>query len=222
MHRNLFQFGSPIYSVMMLIGIGGGLFFWVKMGKRDKRLPFIYLIGLLGGFFGAKLAFLFSEGWLYWHHENRWFFWISGKSIMGSFLGGWAAVEIAKRYMRYRHPTGDAFALTLPLPLLFGRVGCLSAGCCAGINGWPAVPVEMFFLGIMGCILLTLRHASCLHGQHFHLFLICYSFFRFLHEFKRATPKIYAGFSGYQIIACITLVAAIIAWTKRAKSILSS
>lgn len=46
-----------------------------------------------------------------------------------------------------------------------------------------------------------------LAGQHFHLYLIAYGAFRFAHEFLRATPRLGAGFSGYQIaaLACVAL-----------------
>lgn len=219
MHRDLYQLGSPVYTALMLIGIVGGLVYWVKLGKRDQRLPLIYLVGLLGGFVGAKLAFLFSEGWLYVGHEKRWLIWLSGKSIMGAFPGGWLAVECAKRVTGYRHATGDAFALTLPLPLLLGRCGCLHAGCCSGHHGWPAVPVEMAFLVAMAGVLLLLRWRGWLKGQHFHLFLICYGVFRFTHEFQRATAKVFGGFSGYQIIALATATVAAIAWKKRAETL---
>ena len=46
-----------------------------------------------------------------------------------------------------------------------------------------------------------------LRGQHFHLYLIAYGAFRFVHEFLRATPRLGADFSGYQIaaLACVAL-----------------
>lgn len=53
-------------------------------------------------------------------------------------------------------------------------------------------------------------------GQHFHLYLIAYGIFRFLHEFLRATPKPLFGTSGYQWIALATAAAAVIAYRKRA------
>ena len=55
-------------------------------------------------------------------------------------------------------------------------------------------------------------------GQHFHLYLIGYGFFRFGHEFLRNTPKPFAGLSGYQILALATAAAAMIAHRRRAVS----
>jgi phosphatidylglycerol:prolipoprotein diacylglycerol transferase len=52
-------------------------------------------------------------------------------------------------------------------------------------------------------------------GQHFHLYLIAYGIFRFLHEFLRDTPKPFFNLSGYQIIALATALASCIAFYKR-------
>ena len=40
-----------------------------------------------------------------------------------------------------------------------------------------------------------------LPGQHFHLYLMAYGVFRFVHEFWRDTPRIVGLMSGYQIAA---------------------
>jgi phosphatidylglycerol:prolipoprotein diacylglycerol transferase len=121
--------------------------------------------------------------------------------------------------MDYRAVTGDRFALLIPIPLILGRIGCLHAGCCQGIEcsfgKWPAVPVEIAFQVLALLALLVLRAKRLQTGQHFHLYLIAYGLFRFGHEFMRATPKPFGGLSGYQIIALLMAVAAVIAYRKR-------
>lgn len=203
----------------MVVGIIFAVVYWTKKGKDDVDLLAILLAGIAGGFLGAKLAYLFAEGWLHLHEENRWMHWVVGKSVMGSFLGGWMAVEWMKKRLGYKKITGDLFAQTLPLPLFMGRIGCLHAGCCKGIifhgKVWPAVTVEMIFLAVMALVLFVLRRRNLLVGMHFYLFLVCYSTFRFCHEFLRDTPKVFWGISGYQIIAVITALAAVIAWRRR-------
>lgn len=214
--------GSPIYALMMLLGIVIGGVYWFRVSKIDSRLPLIYFGGLVGAFTGAKLAYLLSEGWLHVDHPLRWQLWLSGKSIMGALPGGWAGVEIVKRAMGYRAVTGDRFALLLPIPLILGRIGCLSAGCCTGIvcsfGKWPAVPVEIGFQVAALVALLVMRARHWQIGQHFHLYLIAYGLFRFGHEFLRDTPKSIAGLSGYQILALATALAAMIAFRRRALS----
>jgi phosphatidylglycerol:prolipoprotein diacylglycerol transferase len=211
--------GSPVYSLMMLAGIGIGAAYWYRASKSDGRLPLIYFGGLAGAFLGAKLAYLFSEAWLYADHPQRWQLWLSGKSIMGALPGGWAGVELVKRVMDYRAVTGDRFALLLPVPFILGRIGCLNAGCCPGVSCsfgvWPAVGVEIGFQLLALVALLVMRARHFLPGQHFHVYLMAYGTFRFLHEFMRATPKPFGGVSGYQVIALMTVAAAGWAFRRR-------
>jgi phosphatidylglycerol:prolipoprotein diacylglycerol transferase len=211
--------GSPLYSLLLLGGLAWGAVYWFRESKKDGRVALVYFGGLVGAFAGAKLAFMLAEGWLHFHDPNRWLIWLSGKSVMGALPGGWVGVEVAKMALAYRETTGDRFALLLPPALILGRIGCLSAGCCQGVvcsfGTWPAVPVEIGFQlgGLAG--LLWLRRTHRQPGQHFHLYLIAYGLFRFGHEFLRVTPKPLAGFSGYQLIALGTAVAAAIAWSHR-------
>jgi phosphatidylglycerol:prolipoprotein diacylglycerol transferase len=142
--------------------------------------------------------------------------WLSGKSILGALLGGYAGVEAAKKLTGYTKPTGDFFAVIAPLGILLGRVGCLLHGCCPGVacapawftitgaDGnprWPAVPSEMAFNALALGTALILRSKNILPGQHFHLYLMACGAFRFFHEFLRDTPRIAGIFSGYQFAA---------------------
>jgi phosphatidylglycerol:prolipoprotein diacylglycerol transferase len=215
--------GSPLYLLMMLLGIGWGAVYWFRQSRKDSRVAVIYAVGLAGAFLGAKLAFLFAEGWQYSDHPQRWMIWLSGKSIMGALPGGWIGVEASKRLLGYTETTGDRFALLIPIPLILGRIGCLHAGCCQGIplgsGHWPAVPVEIGFQVVALGGLIWLGRKPFLTGQHFHLYLIAYGLFRFVHEFLRATPKPFFGLSGYQIIALATAVAGFLAYQHRRKSL---
>lgn len=206
---------------MLLAGIAWGAVYWFRESKKDGRVALIYAAGLAGAFAGAKLAFLFAEGWLHFDDPNRWLVWLSGKSIMGALPGGWAAVEIAKKALGYRETTGDRFAMLMPVPLILGRIGCLNAGCCGGIvcsfGRWPSVQVEIGFQVVAMVFFWALRRKQLQTGQHFHLYLIGYGLFRFAHEFMRVTPKPFWGLSGYQIIALATAFAAVIAYRKRAE-----
>ena len=215
--------GSLLYGLMLLLGIAWGGVYWFRESKKDDRVALIYVAGLAGAFAGAKLAFLLAEGWLYWQDPQRWMIVLSGKSIMGALPGAWLGVEIAKRMLGYRETTGDRFAMLLPLPLILGRIGCLSAGCCGGIactfGNWPAVQVEIGFQGVAMVGLWVLRRRRLQVGQHFHLYLIGYGLFRFSHEFLRATPKPFLGFSGYQVLGLFTVLAALIAYRRRRAAI---
>ena len=207
---------STAYGWLMLAGIFVSIFLWSQMIKRDDRLVLVYVAALAGAFLGAKLVYLGAEGWLHWHDANRWVILATGKSVTGALLGGYFAVEIAKRALGYRGTTGDWFAVIVPVGIVLGRVGCILNGCCLGracepswftmndANGaarWPAALVELLFNALMLGVILILRRQKILPGQHFHIYLMAYGLFRFFHEFLRDTPQIIGPVSGYQIAA---------------------
>src|SRR6266567_145600 len=151
---------STAYGWLMLAGIFVSIVLWSRVARRDERLVLIYVAALAGAFLGAKIVYLGAEGWLHWHDENRWLILATGKSITGALLGGYAAVEIAKRLLGYKGVTGDWFALIAPLSIMVGRVGCVLHGCClgrvcsaswfsvadtTGVARWPATQVELIF-----------------------------------------------------------------------------
>ena len=186
------------------------------MIRRDDRLVLVYMAALAGAFLGAKLVYLGAEGWLHWHDANRWVILATGKSITGALLGGYLAVEIAKRLLDYRGITGDWFAVIVPVGVMLGRIGCMINGCCLGkvcnaswytindVNGvprWPASQMEFLFNAVMLGVILMLRWGRIAPGQLFHIYLMAYGIFRFFHEFLRDTPQILGPFSGYQIAA---------------------
>ena len=206
------------------------LVLWMRLAKRDDRLLTIYVAALVSAFLGAKLVYLAAEGWMFWNDPHRWLIWATGKSILGALLGGYAGVEVAKKLIQYPNPTGDFFAIVAPVGIFLGRIGCLLHGCCLGrecdpawwtlrdsfgVDRWPAVPVEMAFnaLALGGALLL--RKFRRLPGQHFHLYLIAYGLFRFVHEWMRATPRIGHGFSGYQFAALAVAVLGIVGFMRR-------
>jgi phosphatidylglycerol:prolipoprotein diacylglycerol transferase len=200
----------------MLGGICLSLLYWRRVARRDSRLFYVYLGALGGAFFGAKVIYLAAEGWLRWNAPDRWLQWATGKTILGGLLGGYLGVEIAKKLVGYKQPTGDWFALIAPVGIALGRIGCWFHGCCQGgplskawytvadrhgIERWPSVPAELLFNLLALGVFLFLRHKRALAGQHFHLYLIAYGLFRFVHEFLRDEPRLFGNFSGYQIAA---------------------
>jgi phosphatidylglycerol:prolipoprotein diacylglycerol transferase len=207
---------ATAYGWLTLAGIVLGIFFWSRLARRDGRLVLIYTAALAGAFLGAKLSYLAAEGWLHWHDADRWTELATGKSITGALLGGYAAVEVAKRMQGYKSATGDWFAVIVPMGIILGRIGCILHGCCLGevcppswytmndargIARWPAALVELLFNALMLGVALLLQRFKILAGQHFHIYLIAYGVFRFFHEFLRDTPRMLGLVSGYQIFA---------------------
>lgn len=207
---------SFAYGWLMLAGIAVGAVFWSRLARRDDRLLLVYVGALIGAFLGAKLAYLIAEGWRDFGRPDVWLRLATGKSILGALPGGYAGVELAKRWVGYRKVTGNWFALIAPVGIMLGRIGCWLHGCCpgrtcepawfavrdgSGVWRWPAIPAEILFnLAMLACF-LVLRRQHRHAGQHFHAYLIAYGLFRFGHEFLRDTPRMAAGLSGYQAIA---------------------
>ena len=200
----------------MLAAIILSVILWSRVARRDQRLLFIYIAALVSAFLGAKLVYLAAEGWLHWQDPDRWLQFATGKSITGGLLGGYLGVEVAKRFLQYKNPTGDWFAFIAPLGIMIGRLGCIMHGCClgricepawftmtdsAGTARWPAALVELLFNGLMLLLILLLRWRGRFPGQLFHIYLIAYGLFRFGHEFLRNTPRILGPLSGYQLAA---------------------
>jgi phosphatidylglycerol:prolipoprotein diacylglycerol transferase len=218
----------------MLLGIGVSLWLWSRLAKRDDRLPLVYLGGLCGAFLGAKLVYLLAEGWLHYGREDFWRQLATGKTIVGALLGGYAGVELGKRFVGYHAVTGDWFALIAPVGIIVGRLGCLLHGCCpgnecppawyaltdhAGATRWPAVPVEIAFNALFALgLVVVLRPRRLLRGQHFHLYLIAYGLFRFAHESVRATPKVFGPMSGYQVAALALVILGVARFWQRRQS----
>lgn len=213
---------SSPYGWLMLGGILVSIVLWSRLARRDERLLFVYIAALMGAFLGAKIVYIVAEGWLHFGAPDMWLQLATGKTILGALLGGYAAVEVAKKFVGYTEATGDWFALIAPVGIVLGRVGCLLHGCCLGkacepawftladaqgVARWPAVPMEILFNVCAIAVFVVLSRRQILKGQHFHLYLITYGLFRFVHEFVRETPAVVAGFSGYQIAAlgCVML-----------------
>lgn len=219
----------------MTAGILIGALYWYRRSKGQSDLLLIYLGALVGGFAGAKIAYLLAEGWLEWQMPDRWLRWATGKSVLGGLLGAYAGVEITKHLVGHKNATGDAFAVILPVGILLGRIGCFLNGCClgrptagvfaardfSGIARWPAPFVEGAFQVVMLITILLLQRCGLLRDRLFFLYLIAYGLFRFAHEFMRDTPKIFLGLSGYQFIALAMAVLGGVMLQRRTKSMLA-
>lgn len=234
------HWSSP-YRGWMLAGIALSLFFWIRLGRRDRTLLHLYVAALLGAMVGAKLLYILAEGWRDWPQPDRWLRLAAGKTILGGLMGGWLAVEGVKKLSGIRKTTGDWFALVVPVGIALGRLGCLMQGCClgapcapgsrfclvdtAGTPRWPSVPLELAFQLLFLLTALTLTRFHALTGQRFHLYLICYGVFRFLHEFHRDTPSppwLPWHLTVYQIASLALAAAAAVAWRLRSRSMVAA
>jgi prolipoprotein diacylglyceryltransferase len=228
--------GSPAYAALMAAGLLIGAVYWYRHSRGQNDLLLIYLGALVGGFAGAKIAYLLAEGWLEWQQPDRWLRWATGKSVLGGLLGAYAGVEITKHLTGHKKSTGDAFAVIVPVGILLGRVGCYLNGCCLGrpvagvfatrdVNGiarWPAPFVEGLFQVVILITILLLQRRCLLRDRLFFLYLTAYGLFRFAHEFLRDTPRVFMSLSGYQFIALGMAALGLVMLRRRTKTMLDS
>jgi len=237
-------------AVYPLLGIFGMLLtslLWGRLTARsgfdsDRRLPAIYLSGLIGAILGAKIVYMLAEGWTLWpmYAEDPmivWQEWFTGKTVTGALLGGYLSVELAKKLLNYPRATGDLFAVLAPLGLGLGRVGCWAQGCCLGVtqsagwwtiadvhgtHRWPSVQIELLFNVALFAFALICWRRRLFAGQLFHIYLIAYGLFRFGHEFLRATPNIVGSISGYQFAALCILALGALRYRQRAQNLMEN
>jgi phosphatidylglycerol:prolipoprotein diacylglycerol transferase len=218
------------YAWLMVAGILVSFTLWMRLARRDERLVLIYIGGLIGAFIGAKLAFIFCEGWRDIGKPDFWLRFLTGKSILGALPGGYVGVELCKKLTHYKGITGDLFATVVPAGIVLGRLGCLFYGCCLGrrcdlgwfslrdkegVLRWPAVPVEIAFNVAMILLFGMARRRGLWKGQHFHIYLMAYGTFRFFHEFVRDTPRVGGWFSTYQLVALGVAIMGIVLFVRR-------
>lgn len=221
------------YRWTMLAAILLSALWWYVRSKKDPGLLPVYIGALGGAFLGAKLVYLFAEGWRDWPMPDRWLRLATGKSVLGGLLGGYAGVEGMKWLSGYRKTTGDLFAFITPLGIALGRVGCWLQGCCQGkptsmhllaardafgVARWPSAQVELVFQLSVFALLLALRKHAHFRSRLFFLYLVLYGVFRFLHEFMRDTPVLVAGLSGYQIVALLMAALGLFMFIRRGRA----
>lgn len=134
----------------------------------------------------------------------------------------------------------DCFAAAIPLFHCFGRIGCFLSGCCYGIeskfgftatraivsscnhvNRFPVQLLESFINLIIFFVILSLFRKRILNGRLIYIYLLCYSFARFLLEFLRADVYrgIYFGLSTSSWISIVIFAASAFILYKKNKKL---
>ena len=131
---------------------------------------------------------------------NDWRSLLGGKTIVGGLLGGWIAVELAKKYFGITQRTGDAYVAPLVLGIAIGRIGCFLTGLPDhtygiatnlpwgvdfgdGIRRHPTQLYEIAFALLWGLVVWIRSRWPYARGELFRLFMFGYFSFRLLVEF---------------------------------------
>ena len=256
MWPELFRIGPLIispYGVLVAAAFFAGILVAARLASRHEHIEpaliwdfsiMLVLVALLG----AKLLMIFTDPFFYEHPANI----LSVDFIRsaGVFYGGFlAALAFAAWYLRrHRLPAwkvSDAFAPAIALGHTFGRLGCLTAGCCHGSpTDWfwgitftdPGCMVSTPLLGIplhptqlleavanfvIFLSLLLFYNRKKFDGQVILGYILCYSVMRFSLEFLRGDVSDsirIGGFSVSQLISGLCFVAAVCFYWQRSRS----
>jgi phosphatidylglycerol---prolipoprotein diacylglyceryl transferase len=241
--------GVIVYPLLAVTSLVLSAYAWEKLTlsaaqPTSKQRSVIYFGCIVGTALGAKLGFVFAEGFSIavdpgLTASERLMQLMAGKTVTGALLGAYFGVEYAKQRVAYRSATGDTFALIAPCSIALSRLGCLVQGCCVGrpmqpgpltitdhegVARWPAVPFELAFnlcfVVFVLCVAQRRKRSNgrLLEGQLFHVYLISYGVFRFAHELLRDTPRWYGPWSGYHALALALAVLGAWGFARRWKS----
>lgn len=142
--------GWPIHTYGVLIVTGFLVALWIayfqakRYGNYYNEVMDFAFWALLGGMIGARVVYIIVE-WREFFIVDPWTqvgafkipsvfaIWKGGLVYWGSFLGGFAAFLIyTKKHHIPRWMFADWCVLGIPLAQMFGRLGCVAAGCCYG------------------------------------------------------------------------------------------
>ncbi len=224
----LFRFSVPglgevaisSYFTWLVLGLVLSMEVALREARRSGESParFMRLSGMaiVAGLVGGRVGHaLFANPSLYLEDPLRILqFWRGGMVYYGGFLGALAAVAwwCRRNQMSALH-VGDILAPAVPLGIAFGRLGCLSAGCCYGrpidwgtgiewpwavtyltgqvpmaLKGIPLHPVQAYAsLGALALFLLLgwVRKNQHFEGQVLGLLLVGYGAIRSVLEWFR-------------------------------------
>lgn len=204
--------------------VGSRLYFVQRRRTGSDALPLETNLWLLvgcvfGAWVGSKLLAWAESPHFYWFLRHDPAALLGGKTIVGGLLGGWAGIELTKKYVGVHRSTGDLFVCPLALGTAIGRLGCFFTGLSDrtygvattlpwgvdfgdGITRHPTQLYESAFVLLFATALhFGLRQRALPPGARFRLYFAGYFIFRFLVEFikPRETPVL--GLSAIQLAA---------------------
>lgn len=239
-----------LYDIFILIGVVAAFLSADRMAqKRGFSLALqrvVILSALAAVIVGYGSAVLFQAFYNFMETGKFEIAEDTGATFYGGFIGGTLAFLIVyfllgKRWCKDREECSrlsdmaDIAACCVPLAHAFGRIGCLTAGCCHGaetdawygIRMWvevdpvnhlydwrTVVPVQLFesiFLFILAGVLFFLFYKNTAKHKFPLLPVYCigYGIWRFLIEFARTDDRgatVISALSPSQLIALVLIV----------------
>lgn len=198
------------YAICSAIGIAvGGLVAWkLKMPRppAEVRLP-LYVCALWGMLLGAKIPV-----WLSYGMDG---YIVQGKSVLGGILGAFLAINLYKKCSGNVGGFGGRFVIPLAVAVGFGKIGCYVNGCCSGTLFVPVQLAESLFQFMLAGGLYLFYRRTKRADLLFPLYLLAYLVMRFCIEFWRTEPRVWCGWTVYQVAGAIFIpVCIFILWRR--------
>ena len=239
---NIFGKQIATYGLIIVLGIIIGsivaILYFSKFNKIKKDdVLYSILYGIIGIVVGAKILYLLTNIQLLIRSKDIVYTFLQmlsgGFVFYGGLIGGILGIFIyAKQFKIEFKPLLLTIVPTIPLVHSIGRIGCLLAGCCYGMeyNGIGAITfhnsliapneISLFPIQIIECIcnllifmILTITYKKDTGTyKTVGLYCILYSIVRFTLEFFRGDliRGIYFGLSTSQWISILLLILGII------------
>jgi len=251
---HIFELNIPVYGIMCILGMLVALGVAVLQCKRysypRQEALLAALITLAGGIAGVYMLRPITkipDVIIHWEEYSKvpvgaFLSWFIGDLVFyGGLIGGTIALILYCRYFKMSITRiTDIFAPALPVGHAIGRIGCLLAGCCYGIEvsphnplaiiypmrtdglaavaapaGVPLLAMPLIEAGgniIIACAVLLFQRKTRTQGLGVAVYGILYSIQRFTLEFFRGdlTRGVYGGISTSQIISLLIFAASIL------------
>jgi phosphatidylglycerol:prolipoprotein diacylglycerol transferase len=205
------------YGLFVALGFFAAMHYLLRRAKRygiaENRILDLLLYSIVFGLLGARIAYvLFNWGFYATHPGDILRIWEGGLVFYGGFIVGAATVIAYTRLHRELKlwTLADLLAPAIALGHVFGRLGCLFAGCCYGqptnfpwalrycnpeslapLN-MPLHPTQLYeALGNLAIFVALDRYNGRRHAEGFAFaaYLALYALLRFLVEFLRGDDR---------------------------------
>lgn len=218
-----------------------------RAGISAAQVSAVLPWAIVGGLIGARLFFVIDHWATYLADPLRALaIWQGGIAVYGAFIGGITAGAIAARvHGAHVWPLLDAAAPALLVGQAIGRIGCLLNGDTWGApteSGWglvyrspdalipaqlrgvPTHPYPLYEIAAVGTLLglLALLSGRLRSGQLFLVAALGYAAIRFTLTGFRQEAVVLAGLQQAQVVAALTVAVALLLWTWRSSSGLST
>ena len=251
---HIFQLSIPVYGIMTLLGMTvavGVVALQCKYHNYSRQeallAALIALAGSIAGLFLLGPVTKLPDIIINWDKYSKiplgdFLSWFVGDIVFyGGLIGGVIAVVLYCRYFKMSFLSiADVCAPAIPAGHAIGRVGCLMAGCCYGIEvshsnplaiiypertdglalvaapaGIPVLAMPLIEAGgniVIMCIILLFQRRNKVTGRGIAVYGILYSVQRFALEFFRGDllRGVYRGVSTSQIISVVVFVVSVL------------